>query len=174
MDMSLGGLRELVMDMEAWHAVVHRVAKSRTRLSDWTKRNWIPLSAEPGEPSAETLYFALCSEYAFSPAGEQCHHPLGCWGGVGLWGHSQWILLLLVSSLSCLFQECLVSSFDFRAFGSCDILFLDHPLCARVHCSLYLKAATTLLLSLLLFSLSLWVHALKKTKKQKKNSCGTV
>ena len=34
MDVSLGGLRELVMDREASHAVVHGIAKSRTRLSD--------------------------------------------------------------------------------------------------------------------------------------------
>ena len=34
MDMNLGKLQEMVRDREAWHAAVHRVAKSRTRLSD--------------------------------------------------------------------------------------------------------------------------------------------
>ena len=40
MDMSLGGLRELVMDKGAWRAGAHGVTKSGTRLRDWTELNW--------------------------------------------------------------------------------------------------------------------------------------
>ena len=40
MDMGLGGLRELVMDREAWRAAFHGITKSRTWLSDWTELNW--------------------------------------------------------------------------------------------------------------------------------------
>ena len=43
MGMSVNKLQEFVMDREAWHAAIHAVAKSRTRLNNWTELNWTGL-----------------------------------------------------------------------------------------------------------------------------------
>ena len=45
-DMNLSKLQEFVMDRAAWHAAVHGVAKSGTRLSNWTELNWIGYQTE--------------------------------------------------------------------------------------------------------------------------------
>ena len=65
MGMGLGGLQELVMDREAWRAAIHEVARSRTRLSDWTELNWTFSSTHPW---SEKLFGALCGK-AYSNMG---------------------------------------------------------------------------------------------------------
>ena len=78
MDKSLGELREIVMDREAWRAAVHRFTKSRTWLNDWTELNLtliiISLSEAPKVPSTvqsscsgntNWLIHSLCIYYLF-------------------------------------------------------------------------------------------------------------
>ena len=59
----LGKPRELVIDREAWHAVVHGVAKSRTRLSNWTKlKLWVDWIFSLGLVSVH-IYKTYCLDY---------------------------------------------------------------------------------------------------------------
>ena len=58
----LDGIRELVMDREAWRAVIHGVAKSRTRLSDWTELS----GSIPTRLSTGNHQFALCNNESAS------------------------------------------------------------------------------------------------------------
>ena len=58
MDMGLGGLQELVMDRDAWHASVHGVTKSRTQLSNWTELNAEQHQRSNVQQSVEYIYMS--------------------------------------------------------------------------------------------------------------------
>ena len=67
MDMNLSELRELVVDREAWCAVIHGVAKSRTRLSDWTELNWTEVGHNFSSKEQASFNFmasvTICSDF---------------------------------------------------------------------------------------------------------------
>ena len=77
MDVSLSELRELVMDREAWRAAIHGVAKSQTRLSDWTELNWY-IYNDKGLPDGSDG-----KEYACNAGDPGSVHGLGKSSGEG-------------------------------------------------------------------------------------------
>ena len=62
MDVSLSELRKMVMDREAWRAVIHGVAKSQTQLSDWTELNWIQALKEKNQSKPQDKAILLDNE----------------------------------------------------------------------------------------------------------------
>ena len=103
MDMSLGELQELVMDRDAWHAGLHRVAKSLTWLSDWTELNHSLHNSTKYKISNFIFYF--CDHYHW-------HLNLPCW-------ILRWPNVVTTSKNLCLPSLPLIEHSAWICFSSC-------------------------------------------------------
>ena len=97
--MSLSKLWELMINTEAWHAAVHRVAKSLTRLSDWTELNWLhklkhifPLPADLPKYHFISLEKAKAFSFITQDFGPVIHRDIAYLQdfGVGMWFSFFW------------------------------------------------------------------------------------
>ena len=121
-DRSLGGLRGLVRDKKAWRAVVHGVAKSRTRLSDWTELSIrfdhlvfysSDLTLSRFIPTCwfwtESSFYVLTGSHLPDSNGEGCcfkciYNELLCWegeGGIEI-GHGSFSLFQILFFILCI------------------------------------------------------------------------
>ena len=103
MDMSLSKFQEMVMDREAWHAVIHGVAKSQIRLSDWTELNRKPDKVEYTHGCV--CFFFFFSHISYPKAGKPSF-----WFRYSIWPSEDQALShsALSNLLPWLFSSCLL------------------------------------------------------------------
>ena len=111
MNVTLNELREMVMDREAWHAAIHGVTKSQTRLSDWTELNWIMNDVE----HLFTCLLAICMSLDKCLLG---FSPTFGWGYLFFWHWVVWVAFIVWKLIFCQLFHLLLFSHILRVFFS--------------------------------------------------------